>query len=30
MGSTVTAKCECGLNADIMIGSGMMNYMSKC
>ena len=30
MGSQVIAQCECGLQAYILIGGGMMNFMTTC
>lgn len=30
MGSKVKAKCECGVEASILIGGGMGNFMTTC
>ena len=30
MGSQVTARCECGVEAEILIGGGMMNFTTTC
>ncbi len=30
MGSEVKAKCSCGVEADILIGGGMMDFMTTC
>jgi predicted RNA-binding Zn-ribbon protein involved in translation (DUF1610 family) len=30
MGSSVTAKCECGVHSEIMIGGGMSNHLKVC
>ena len=30
MGSIVKAKCSCGLDQEIMVGAGMMNFKTKC
>lgn len=30
MGSQVTATCQCGVDASIMIGGGMGNFMTTC
>jgi hypothetical protein len=30
MGSQVAAKCECGVETEILIGGGMMNFMTTC
>jgi hypothetical protein len=30
MGSEVTAKCRCGVDANMMIGGGMVNFMTTC
>lgn len=30
MGASVTAECECGVKASILIGGGMANFMTTC
>jgi len=30
LGSQVTAKCQCGLDTSILIGGGMLNFMTTC
>jgi len=30
MGSQVTATCECGVRAEILIGGGMMDFTTTC
>jgi hypothetical protein len=30
MGSEVMARCECGVEAEIMIGGGMLDFMTTC
>lgn len=30
MGSQVVAKCDCGVEASILIGGGMMNFATTC
>lgn len=30
LGSQVTAKCQCGVDTTIMIGGGMLNFMTTC
>ena len=30
MGSQVVAKCECGVEASILIGGGMLNFTTTC
>jgi Zn finger protein HypA/HybF involved in hydrogenase expression len=30
MGSQVTARCECGLESDILIGGGMFSFETTC
>lgn len=30
MGSAVTARCQCGVETDILIGGGMDNFMTTC
>lgn len=30
MGSQVTAKCQCGVDASILVGGGMFDFMTTC
>jgi hypothetical protein len=30
MGSQVTAKCGCGVETDVLIGGGMLNFTTTC
>ena len=30
MGSQITARCECGVQAEVLIGGGMMNFTTTC
>ena len=30
MGSQVTAQCECGVGAEILVGGGMMDFTTTC